>query len=69
MLQMIAAFRERWEISGDAPLGPRPDQCADRRHHADHQRLSAILNQAARKPPANAAEEFGQLTAARDRHL
>ena len=69
MLQMIAAFRERWEISGDAPLGPRPDQCADRRHHADHQRLSAILNQAARRPMATAAEEFGQPTVTRDRDL
>ncbi len=69
MLQMIAAFRERWGISGAAPLGPRPDQFADRRHHADHQRLSAILNQAARRPMATAAAEFGQPTVMRDRDL
>ena len=30
LLRVVAAHRERWDISGDAPLGPRPDESADR---------------------------------------
>ena len=30
LLRVVAAYRERWDISGDAPLGPRPDESADR---------------------------------------
>ncbi len=48
-LRVVAAYRERWNISGDVPLGPRPDQSADRNQHADYQRLSAMLNQAVTK--------------------
>jgi conjugative relaxase-like TrwC/TraI family protein len=69
MVRMIATYRERWDISGDAPLGSRPDQFADRRHHADHQRLLAILNQAVKRPMVTAAAEFGQPTGTRDRDL
>ncbi len=58
LLRVVAAYRERWDISGDAPLGPRPDQSADRAHHGDYKRLSEILQHAAAKPAVTTVSEF-----------
>ena len=60
LLRTIAAYRERWDISGDAPLGPRPDQSADRAHHGDYKRLLAILNQPPKTNPTTTASQFPQ---------
>ena len=68
VLRIIAAFRERWDISGDAPLGPRPGQLADRGHHADYKRLAAMLSHAASRSSAPTVK-FGQPRATSDRDL
>ena len=66
---IVAAYRERWDISGEAPLGPRPDQSADRNHHADYQRLSAMLYWPTGTSGGPAIPSFGHSAKDRDRHL
>jgi hypothetical protein len=42
-VRIVAAYRERWDISGPEPLGHRPDQSAHSTQHADHRRLTEML--------------------------
>ncbi len=69
VLRIVAAFRERWDITDDAPLGPRPDQSADRHHHADYKRLTEMLTSSARRTPTPTTVEFEQPRTAPGRDL
>ncbi len=41
--RLVAAYRDRWAITGPAPLGRVPDRAASFSQHADHRRISAAL--------------------------
>lgn len=60
LLRVVAAYRERWDITGDAPLGPRPDESADRAHHGDYKRLYEALNHAAARRAVTTSPELAQ---------
>ena len=47
VVRILATYRERWDITGPAPLGKRPDEFAHSVQHADHQRLSDMLRRLA----------------------
>ncbi|ACV78348.1 TrwC relaxase [Nakamurella multipartita DSM 44233] len=69
LLRIVAAYRERWDITGDAPLGPRPDQSADRAHHGDYQRLIAMLTPTTTRPMTATVPEYGLNRTMRGRDL
>ena len=41
--RLVAAFRDRWGITGTQPLGPPPDGTAPHAHHADQRRAINAL--------------------------
>ncbi len=41
--RLVAAYRDRWGITGTQPLGPPPDGTAPHAHHADHRRAINAL--------------------------
>ena len=41
--RLVAAYRDRWGITGTQPLGPPPDATAPHAHHADHRRAANAL--------------------------
>jgi hypothetical protein len=45
VVRILAAYRERWDISGPEPLGRQPGQLANPSHHADHRRMTEMLRQ------------------------
>ena len=47
VVRVLAAYRERWDISDPTPLGHQPDQFAHAAQHADHRRLSEMLRRLA----------------------
>jgi hypothetical protein len=47
VVRILAAYRERWDITDPAPLGHQPDQFAHAAQHADHRRLSEMLRRLA----------------------
>jgi hypothetical protein len=69
LLRIVAAYRERWDITGDAPLGPRPDQSADRAHHGDYQRLAAMLTPSTTRAMTATVPEYGLDRTTRGRDL
>ncbi len=41
--RVVAAYRDRWGITGTQALGPTPDSTAPHAHHADHRRATNAL--------------------------
>ena len=59
-VRIVAAYRERWDISGPEPLGRPPDQSANSTQHADHRRLTEMLRRLSadsRRPAAAGPEQ------------
>jgi hypothetical protein len=47
VIRVLAAYRDRWEITDQAPLGKRPDDSATSAQQSDHRRLSEMLRRLA----------------------
>ena len=60
VVRILAAFRERWGISGPEPLGRQPGQSANPSHHAENRRMTEMIRRLAVDSRRPAPAEFQQ---------
>jgi hypothetical protein len=58
VVRILAAYRERWDITDPTPLGQQSDQFAHAVQHADHRRLSEMLRRIAADSPARVVSDI-----------
>ncbi|HOZ60215.1 MAG TPA: MobF family relaxase, partial [Nakamurella multipartita] len=68
-VRILAAYRERWDITDPTPLGHQPDQFTHAAQHADHRRLSEMLRRIAADSQARVVQDIDQSSRRQDRAL
>ncbi len=69
VVRILAAYRERWNITDPTPLGHQPDKFAHSAQHADHRRLSEMLRGIAADSKVRVAPDLDQSARQPDRTL
>ncbi len=64
--RLVAAYRDRWDVTDQSPLGRSPDRTAAFAQHADHRRITAALKALADSPAGITDQDLIRVRAGRD---
>ena len=64
--RLVAAYRDRWEISEPTPLGRAPDRAGSFAQQADHRRITSAVRSLSSPPETSTSHQPSQVRAGQE---